>query len=127
MTGADPHNRAVQRRQLLLFSGIAGVLAVAFVLWFGAGGGGDAGDTLRGIDAELGSGGEAEAAWVRQSETRLGTIEARLREMETRNRQLEQDNARLRERLTEDSENARSVIDRQAAAMHSHQGHHGLS
>ncbi len=117
MTTADPHNRAVQRRQLLLFSGIAGVLAVAFVLWLGAGGGGDAGDTLRGIDAELGSGGEAEAAWVRQSETRLGTIESRLREMETRNRQLEQDNARLRERLTEDAENARSVIDRQAAAI----------
>ena len=117
MTAADSHNRAVQRRQLLLFSGIAGVLAVAFVLWLGAGGGGDAGDTLRGIDAELGSGGEAEAAWVRQSETRLGTIESRLREMETRNRQLEQDNSRLRERLTEDAENARSVIDRQAAAI----------
>ena len=117
MTSSDRHNRDVQRRQLLLFSGIAGVLVVAFVLWLGAGGGGDAGDPLRGIDAELGSGGEAEAGWVRQSETRLGTIESRLREIETRNRQLEQDNARLRERLTEDAENARSVIDRQAAAI----------
>jgi len=117
MRAADPGNRAVQRRQLLLFSGIAGVLAVAFVLWLGAGGGGDAGAPLPGIDAELGSAGEAEAAWVRVSETRLGTIESRLRDMESRNRRLEQDNARLRERLAEDADDARAVIDRQAAAI----------
>ena len=117
MTAGDPRNRAVQRRQLLLFSGIAGVLAVAFVLWLGAGGGGDAGAPLPGIDAVLGSGGEAETAWVRQSETRLGTIESRLREIESRNRELEQDNLRLRERLTEDAEDARSVIDSQAATI----------
>ena len=117
MRAADPGNRAVQRRQLLLFSGIAGVLAVAFVLWLGAGGGGDAGVPLPGIDAELGSAGEAEAAWVRVSETRLGTIESRLRDMESRNRRLEQDNARLRERLAEDADDARAVIDSQAAAI----------
>ena len=117
MRSADPGNRAVQRRQLLLFSGIAGVLAVAFVLWLGAGGGSDAGAPLPGIDAELGSAGEAEAAWVRLSETRLGTIESRLRDMESRNRRLEQDNARLRERLAEDADDARAVIDSQAAAI----------
>ena len=117
MRAADPGNRAVQRRQLLLFSGIAGVLAVAFVLWLGAGGGSDAGAPLPGIDAELGSAGEAEAAWVRVSETRLGTIESRLMDMESRNRQLEQDNARLRERLAEDADDARAVIDSQAAAI----------
>ncbi len=83
----------------------------------GAGGGGDAGAPLPGIDAELGSAGEAEAAWVRVSETRLGTIESRLRDMESRNRRLEQDNARLRERLAEDADDARAVIDRQAAAI----------
>ena len=117
MRSADPGNRAVQRRQLLLFCGIAGVLAVAFALWLGAGGGGDAGAPLPGIDAELGSAGEAEAAWVRVSETRLGTIESRLLDMESRNRRLEQDNARLRERLAEDADDARAVIDSQAAAI----------
>ena len=117
MRAADTHNRAVQRRQLLLFSGIAGVLAVAFVLWLGAGGGGETGAPLRGIDAQLGSAGEAEAAWVRQSETRLGTIESRLQEMELRNVRLEQENTRLRGRLAEDAEDARAVIDRQAAMI----------
>ena len=117
MTRMDPRTQSVQRRQLLLFSGIAGVLAVAFVLWLGAGGGEDGGAQLPGIDAELGSSGEAEATWVRQSETRLGTIEGRLVEIESRNRQLELDNVRLQERLSEDARDARAVIDNQAAVI----------
>ena len=82
----------------------------------GAGGNGGSSE-LRGIAAELASPGAAEAGWVRQSENRLGLIEAQLREIETRNGQLEQDNARLQAQLSEDAQNAREVIDRQAALI----------
>ena len=116
MTGADPRTQGVQRRQLLLFAAIAGALFVAFALWLGAGGGNDAAP-LSGIEAELVSSGSAEAGWVRQSETRLGTIESRLREIETANLELERDNAQLRARLAGDAEDARSVIDTQAAVI----------
>ena len=116
MSARDPRTQSVQRRQMLLFGGIAGTLLVAFVLWFGAGGGGDA-PALRGIDADLISPGNAEAGWVRRSETRLGSIESRLRDIDSRNRELEEDNVRLQERLTEEAENARSVIDTQAALI----------
>lgn len=116
MTSGDPRIQAIQRRQLLLFSGLAGTLVLVFVLWLGAGGG-DVPETLRGIEAELAGPGSAEAGWVRLSETRLGTIESQLREIESRNRQLEQDNVRLQERLEEDADNARLVIDRQAAMI----------
>jgi len=117
MTASDPANRAVRRRQLLLFSGMAGAFVVAFALWLGAGGGGNAGGPVPGVDADLASGGEAEVGWVRRSETRLGTIESRLREVESRNRQLEQDNTRLLQRLMDEAEDARAVIDGQAAAI----------
>ena len=116
MSSGDPRIQAIQRRQLLLFSGLAGTLLLVFVLWFGAGGG-DAPEALRGIQAELAAPGSAEAGWVRRSETRLGTIESQLREIESRNRQLEQNNERLQERLAEDAGNARLVIDRQAAVI----------
>ena len=116
MTSGDPRIQAIQRRQILLFSGLAGTLLLVFILWLGAGGG-DAPETLRGIQAELVAPGSAEAGWVRQSETRLGAIESQLREIETRNRQLEQENVRLQERLAEDADNARLVIDRQVAVI----------
>ena len=116
MSSGDPRIQAIQRRQLLLFSGLAGTLLLVFFLWLGAGGG-DVPETLRGIEAELAGSGSAEAGWVRRSETRLGTIEAQLREIESRNRQLEQDNVRLQERLAEDADNARLVIDRQGALI----------
>ena len=116
MTATDPRTQTVQRRQLLLFGVVAGTLLVAFVLWLGVGGGGDA-PALRGIEVELISPGSAEAGWVRQSETRLGTIESRLRDIESRNRELEQDNVRLQERLTADAEDALSVIDAQAVRI----------
>ena len=116
MSSGDPRIQAIQRRQLLLFSGLAGTLLLVFFLWLGAGGG-DVPETLRGIEAELVGSGSAEAGWVRQSETRLGSIEAQLREIQSRNRQLDQDNVRLQERLAEDADNARLVIDRQAALI----------
>jgi len=116
MSSGDPRIQAIQRRQLLLFSGLAGTLLLVFVLWFGAGGG-DAPEMLRGIQAELAAPGSAEAGWVRQSEMRLGTIESQLREIETRNQQLERDNVRLQERLAEDADNAQLMIDTQAAMI----------
>ena len=67
-------------------------------------------------DMVAGTGGQL-AAVLAVSETRLGGIEARLRDIETRNRGLEQDNLRLQERLREDADNARLVIDRQAALI----------
>ncbi|MDE0006555.1 MAG: TraB/VirB10 family protein [Rhodospirillaceae bacterium] len=116
MTSGDPRIQAIQRRQILLFSGLAGTLLLVFVLWFGAGGG-DAPETLRGIQAELVAPGSAEAGWVSRSETRLGAIETQLREIENRNSQLERDNLRLQERLAEDAENAQLTIDTQAAVI----------
>ena len=61
--------------------------------------------------------GEAEAGWVRLSETRFGGIEARLRDIESRNLRLEDDNSRLQLQLREQAEEARSVIDLQAARI----------
>ena len=61
--------------------------------------------------------GESEAGWVRQSETRFGGIEARLRDIESRNLRLEDDNSRLQLQLREQAEEARSVIDLQAARI----------
>ena len=116
MTGANSRTQSVQRRQMLLFAGIAGTGLVAFVLWLGAGGGGEA-PALSGIEAELISAGSAEAGWVRESASRLGDIESRLRDIESTNRELEQDNLRLRERLTEEAQNARDTIDIQGALI----------
>ena len=116
MTGATSRTQSVQRRQMLLFAGIAGTGLVAFVLWLGAGGGGEA-PAISGIDAELISTGSAEAGWVRESASRLGDIESRLRDIESTNRELEQDNARLRERLDEEAQNARDTIDIQEALI----------
>ena len=120
----DPVNRHLERRQWLLFGAVAGTAVVAFVLWLGAGGDGGPAE-LRGIAAEMASSGAAEAGWVRQSENRLVQIEAQLREIETLNRQLEQNNARLQARLSEDAENARDVIDRQAALIENMTGGSG--
>jgi len=116
MSALDVRNRGVQRRQWLLFSVLAGVVSILAVLWLGAGGG-DGAPALRGIEAQLAVPGEAEAGWVRQSETRLGGIELRLREIEAANRGLEAENLRLQRRLREDAEDARAAIDRQAALI----------
>ncbi len=116
MSALDIRNRGVQRRQWLLFSALAGVVSILAVLWLGAGGG-DSTPALRGIEAQLAVPGEAEAGWVRQSETRLGGIELRLREIEAANRSLEAENLRLQRRLREDAEDARAAIDRQAALI----------
>ena len=116
MSARDAHNDGVQRRQWLLFSAIAGVVLVLAVLWVGAGGENDA-PPLRGIEAQLAVPGEAEAGWVRQSETRFGGIEARLRDMESSNLRLQDENQRLQQQLLAEAENARSVIDLQAARI----------
>ena len=116
MSARDDQNRGVQRGQWLLFSGLAGVVLLFAAVWIGGGGGNDAPE-LRGIDAQLAAPGEAEAGWVRQSETRLGGIEARLREIESSNLRLEDENLRLRQQLLAEAENARSVIDLQAARI----------
>ena len=116
MSGQDDRNRGVQRSQWLLFSVLAGAVLLLAVLWMGAGGGNNA-PQLRGIDAELAGPGEAEAGWVRQSETRFGGIEARLRDIESSNRRLEDENLRLQLQLRGQAEEAQSVIDIQAARI----------
>ena len=116
MSKGDARNRTVERRQWVLFSVAAGAVVVLFVIWMGAGGGSGP-SPLGGIEAELATSGDAEANWVRRSETRLGGIEARLREVETNNLQLTDENNRLQRQLIEDADNARQVIDRQAAMI----------
>ena len=116
MSAQDIQNRGIQRRQWLLFSVLAGVVALLFAVWIGAGGG-DHVPRLPGIEAELAASGESEAGWVRRSETRLGGIEARLREIESANRRLEDENLRLQRQLREEADDALSVIDRQAALI----------
>ena len=116
MSAQDERNRGVQRSQWLLFSALAGAVLLVVALWIGAGSGNNA-PQLRGIDAQLVGPGEAEAGWVRQSETRFGGIEARLRDIESRNLRLEDDNSRLQLQLREQAEEARSVIDLQAARI----------
>ena len=116
MSAGDERNRAVERRQWLLFAVAAGAVVVLFVIWMGAGGG--AGPApAGGIEAELATPGDAEANWVRRSETRLGGIETRLMEVERNNLQLTDENNRLQRQLLEDADNARQVIDRQAAMI----------
>ena len=116
MSARDDRNRGVQRRQWLLFSVLAGAVLVLAVIWIGAGGG-NSPPALRGIDAQLAAPGEAEAGWVRRSETRLGGIEARLRDIESGNRRLEDENLRLQRQLRDQAEDARSMIDLQAARI----------
>ena len=84
-TPMDPESRRVRGRQLLLFSGLAAALLIAFAVWFSAGGGG-APPPRSGIRAELAGSKSAEAVWVRRSEARIGQLEMRLREMETKGR-----------------------------------------
>ena len=115
-TPMDPESRRVRGRQLLLFSGIAAALLIAFAVWFSAGGGG-APPPRGGIRAELAGSRSAEAVWVRRSEARIGQLETRLREMETRSRRFEGENAKLRESLARGAEDGRMVIDRQAAMI----------
>ena len=112
----DGDAQGVRRRQVLLFSGLAALALVVLALWLAAGGGGErpAGPH---IEAELAGPDTAEEAWTRRSEARMGTIETRIREMETEARQLRGENERLRERLSLDAADARTVIDRQAAVI----------
>ena len=112
----DPESRRVRGRQLLLFSGIAAALLIAFAVWFSAGGG-EAPPPRGGIRAELAGSRSAEAVWLRRSEARIGGLETRLREMETKSRRSGEENARLKQRLTRDAEDGRLVIDRQAAMI----------
>ncbi len=115
-TTMDPESRKIRSRQLLLFSGLAAAVLVAFAVWFSAGGG-EAPPTRGGVRAELAGARSAEAVWVRRSEARIGQMEARLREMETKSRRSEEENARLRARLAKGAADGRMVIDRQAAAI----------
>ena len=116
MSRGDARNQGIERGQWLLFSALAGVGLLVFAIWIGAGGGNSA-PPLRGIDAQLAVPGESEAGWVRLSETRFGGIEARLRDIESRNLRLEDDNSRLQLQLREQAEDARSIIDVQAARI----------
>ena len=107
---------AVRRRQLLLFSIVAAVALFAVALWMGAGGG-TAPAPRSGIEAGIVEPDMAEKVWTRRSEARLGGIERRLDDMEREARELEGENAELRARLEQDADNARVVIDRQAATI----------
>ena len=89
---------------------------VGFAAWIGAGGG-PAPSPGPAIDAELAGPDTAEETWIRRSESRMGGIESRLREMEGDNRRLAADNEKLRTQLRAGAEDARSVIDRQAAII----------
>ena len=115
-TPMDPESRRVRGRQLLLFSGIAAALLIAFAVWF-SGGDGGAPPPRSGVRAELAGSRSAEAVWLRRSEARIGGLETRLREMETRSRRSGEENARLKQRLAKDAEDGRLVIDRQAAVI----------
>ena len=115
-TRMDPETRRNRQRQLLLFSGLAGLALIVFAVWISTGrGGGPA--PPGGIEAELVGDETAEASWVRRSEGRIGELDTRLREAEARGRRIEEENARLRARLVRDAEDGRIVIDRQAAAI----------
>ena len=116
MSAEDRATRKNRRNQLVLFSGLAAVLLVGFAAWIGAGGG-PAPSPGPAIDAELAGPGTAEETWIRRSESRMGSIESRLREMEGDNRRLAADNEKLRTQLRAGAEDARSVIDRQAAII----------
>ena len=116
MSAEDRATRKNRRNQLVLFSGLAAVLLVGFAAWIGAGGG-NAPSPGPAIDAELAGPGTAEETWIRRSESRMGSIESRLREMEGDNRRLAADNEKLRTQLRSGAEDARSVIDRQAAII----------
>jgi len=107
---------AVRRRQLLLFSIIAATALVAVALWMGSGGG-KAPVPAGGIEAGIVAPDMAETVWTRRSEARLGGIERRLNEMEREAKELQGENLQLRTKLEEDADNARAVIDRQAAAI----------
>ena len=114
-TGAnDP--AAVRRRQLLLFSVIAAAALVAVALWMGAGGG-KAPVAPGGIDAGIVAPDTAERVWTRRSEARLGGIERRMNDMERDAKELEGENRQLRTKLEKDADDARAVIDRQAAII----------
>ena len=114
--GAGGDAQGVRRRQLVLFSVIAAAVLIVLAVWLTAGGGkGPA--PAGGIDAELAGPDVPEKVWTRRSEARIGAIETRLREMQGEARRLAAENERLRERLVGDAENARGVIDRQAAAI----------
>ena len=115
-TPMDPESRRIRGRQLLLFSGIAAALLIAFAVWF-SGGDGKAPPPRSGVRAELAGSKSAEAVWLRRSEARIGGLETRLREMETKSRRSGEENAKLRERLTRGAEDGRMVIDRQAALI----------
>ena len=116
MAARDGDSRRARRRQLVLFSVIAAAVLVVFALWLAAGGGKAPAPTAR-IDAELAGPGTAEESWTRRSEARLGTIETRLREMEAENRRMGRENARLQGELRANAEDAKAVIDRQAAVI----------
>ena len=107
---------AVRRRQLLLFSVIAAAALVAVALWMGAGGG-KAPSAPGGIEAGIVAPDMAEQVWTRRSEARLDGIETRLRELTREARAVRSENTQLRAKLERDAADARTVIDRQAAAI----------
>ena len=112
----DGDARRTRRQQLVLFSAIAAAVLLGFAFWLTAGGG-KAPPAAPRIEAELAGPGTAEESWTRRSETRLGVIETRLREMDAENRRLAADNERLQAELRTTVEDARAVIDVQAAAI----------
>ena len=112
--GGDPG--AVRRRQLLLFSVIAAAALIAVALWMGAGGG-KAPSAPGGIEAGIVGPDMAEQVWTRRSEARLDGIETRLRELTREARSVRSENTQLRAKLERDAADARTVIDRQAAAI----------
>ena len=117
VTGArDGESRRARRNQLVLFSALAAAALAVFALWLAASGGKAPAPGAR-IAAELAGPGTAEDAWTRRSEARLGTIETRLREMEAEGRRLAEENRRLQDELSRNAEDARAVIDRQAAEI----------
>ncbi len=112
----DSDTRRVRQRQLLLFSGLAAGLLILFALWLTASSDKAPAPAPR-IDAELADPGTAEESWTRRSEARIGVVERRVREMEAESRRLVQENDQLRAQLQKNANDARHVIDRQAAMI----------
>ncbi len=112
----DSETRRVRQRQLLLFSGLAAGLLILFALWLTASSDKAPAPSPR-VDAELADPGTAEESWTRRSEARIGVVERRVREMEAESRRLVQENDQLRAQLQKNADDARHVIDRQAAMI----------
>ena len=106
MSRGDARNQGIERGQWLLFSALAGVGLLGVRDLDRRRGRKQRSCASRHRRATGGPRARLRPGWVRQSETRLGGIEARVREIEAGNRRLENENVRLQGQLREQAEDA---------------------